>query len=27
VQYQVGIGVVVLSQGEGTYFLTILHTK
>lgn len=27
VQYQVGIGVIVLSQRDGTYFLTILHTK
>lgn len=27
VQYQSGIGVVVLSQGGGTYFLTIVHTK
>ena len=26
-QYQSGLGVVVLSQGAGSYFLTILHTK
>ncbi len=26
-QYQSGIGVVLLSQGSGSYFLTILHTK
>ena len=26
-QYQPGVGVVVLSQGAGTYFLTVLHTK
>ena len=26
-QYQSGLGVVVLSQGTGSYFLTILHTK
>ena len=26
-QYQVGIGVVALTQATGTYFLTIIHTK
>ena len=26
-QYQSGLGVIVLSQGDGSYFLTILHTK
>ena len=26
-RYQSGVGVVVLSQGAGTYFLTVLHTK
>ena len=26
-QYQSGVGVIVLSQGAGSYFLTVLHTK
>ncbi len=26
-QYQNGLGIVVLSQGSGTYFLTVIHTK
>ena len=26
-QYQVGLGVVLLSQGFGTYFVTVAHTK
>ena len=26
-QYQTGLGVVLLSQGAGTYFVTIIHTK
>lgn len=26
-QYQSGVGVIVLSQGAGNYFLTVLHTK
>jgi hypothetical protein len=26
-QYQVGLGVVLLSQGAGNYFVTLIHTK
>ena len=26
-RYQPGVGVVVLSQGAGTYFITVVHTK